>query len=48
MGFTGVITHFSTWDVGRTREKLVNHERKPRSRVGYHADKPIESVVYIA
>ena len=35
-----------TWDVGRTREKLVNHEPKPRRRVGYHADKPIESVVY--
>ena len=34
------------WDVGRTREKLVNHEPKPRRRVGYYADKPIESVVY--
>ena len=40
-----------TWDVGRTLEKLVNHEPNfsrvlPTSRVGYHASKPIESVVY--
>ena len=54
MGLPGVIT---TWDVGRTLEKLVNHSPSardlqafsrvlPTSRVGYHTGKPIESVVY--
>ena len=39
-GFTGVITH---GEVGRTRE----HESiLPTSKVGYHAGKPLESVVY--
>ena len=43
-GFTGVITNLGL-------EKLVNHEPNcfcvlPTSRVGYHAGKPVESVVY--
>ena len=43
-----------TWDVGRTLEKLVNQlplardlqAFLPTSCVGYHAGKPIESLVY--
>ena len=53
----GLPASYPKQDVGRTREKLVNHEPKasdlqafrasvlPTSRVGYHAGKPIESVV---
>ena len=36
-----------TWGVVRTLEELVNFSCVlPISRVGYHAGKPIESVVY--
>ena len=49
---------YHTWDVGRTLEKLVNHSpsacdlqaflvfSQHLAYVGYHAGKPIESVVY--
>ena len=37
--FTGVITHLGCWENTRTRVL-------PTSRVGYHAGKPIEGVVY--
>ena len=33
-------------DVGRTREKLVNHEPKASDLQAFHAGKLIESVVY--
>ena len=43
MGFTGVITHFGCWE--NTRKACFSRVL-PTSRVGYHAGKPIESVVY--
>ena len=43
-GFTRVITHLECWENTR---KACNFSRVlPTSRVGYHAGKPIESVVY--
>ena len=47
--YISIYTH--TRDVGRTREKLVNHHEPKAtvlstSQVVYHAGKPIESVLY--
>ena len=45
LGFPGVITHLGCWEntrkVCKSRACVL-----PTSRVGYHAGKPIESVVY--
>ena len=38
-GFTGVITHAGCWE--NTSSSVL-----PTPQVGYHASKPIESVVY--
>ena len=41
------LCYILSWDVVRTLEELVNFPCVlPTSRVGYHAGKPIESVVY--
>ena len=48
-GFTGVITHLGCWEkthkAYKSRAELFEPVL-PRSQVGYHAGKPIESVVY--
>ena len=45
-GFTGVITHLGCWENTRKACKSLFSRVLPKSRVGYHAGKPIESVVY--
>ena len=45
-GFTGMITHLGCWENTRKACKSRADRVLPTSRVGYHAGKPIESVVY--
>ena len=45
-GFTGVMTHLGCWENTRNACKSLFSRVLPKSRVGYHAGKPIESVVY--
>ena len=49
-GFIGVITHLGCWENNRKacKSRASFSRLLPTSRVGYHADKPIESAVYIA
>ena len=45
-GFTGVMTHLGCWENTRKACKSLLSRVLPKSRVGDHAGKPIESVVY--
>ena len=45
-GFTGVMTHLGCWENTRKACKSLFSCVLPKFRVGYHAGKPIERVVY--